>query len=137
MVMVRVLLVGSGGREHAIADALARGKECDIYAYMGSNNPGIARLSKERVVGNVNDVGAIAKWALARKTELAVIGPEAPLEKGLANELGKHEVLVCGPTREASRIEWDKAYARVLMKDNRIPGCPKFLATSDAREAAE
>jgi len=135
--MVKVLLVGSGGREHALADALARSEGAEVYSYMSSNNPGIVRLSKETVVGDVTDVGSIVKWAKSKKTTVAVIGPEAPLEKGLADELVKSEVLVCGPTRNTSRIEWDKVYARNLMRELNMRECAKYVATNDPKEAAE
>ncbi len=135
--MARVLLVGSGGREHAIADALSRSDGCKIYSFMSSRNPGIVRLSEEWTVGDVSDVASVMKWASARKIEAAVIGPESPLQHGLADELEKNEVLVCGPGKAASRLEWDKSFARELMKKNKIPGCPKFISTSDAKQAAE
>ena len=135
--MTRVLLVGSGGREHAIADALSRSDGCELYSFMSSRNPGIARLSKESAVGDVNDVAAVVKWANARKIEVAVIGPESPLQNGLADELEKNEVLVCGPSKAASRLEWDKSFARELMRSSKIAGCPKFISTSNAREAAD
>src|SRR4030042_3220964 len=100
--MTHVLLVGSGGREHAMADALARSDGCELFSFMSSRNPGIVRLSREWAVGDVSDIAAAVKWAVGRKIEVAVIGPEAPLEKGIADELEKNEVLVCGPSRFAS-----------------------------------
>ncbi|RLG18840.1 phosphoribosylamine--glycine ligase [Candidatus Micrarchaeota archaeon] len=135
--MVRILLVGSGGREHSIADVLARSEGVELYSYMSSLNPGISNLSKEYVVGNVKELGAIEKWALSKKVELAVIGPEAPLEKGLADALTAKQVKVCGPTRNASRIEWDKAYARKLMQELNMRECARFVATNNLKEAAE
>jgi len=135
--MTRILLVGSGGREHAIADALSRSDNCELFSFMSSKNPGIARISKEFVVGDINNVAEVKKWASGRRVEVAVVGPEAPLEKGLADELVKNEILTCSPSRAAARIEWDKSFARNLMYKHCIPGSPKFHIAKTAREAAE
>ncbi|MFA6036140.1 MAG: phosphoribosylamine--glycine ligase [Candidatus Micrarchaeia archaeon] len=137
MRMVRVLLVGSGGREHALADALSRSDKCELFSFMSSKNPGIARLSKEFVVGDINDIASVVKLAKSKRAEVAVVGPEAPLEKGLADELVKNEILTCSPSRAAARIEWDKSYARSLMHQHKIPGSPKFHIAKTARDAAE
>ncbi|MEM3690684.1 MAG: phosphoribosylamine--glycine ligase, partial [Candidatus Micrarchaeia archaeon] len=115
--MERVLLVGNGGREHAIARAVKRSNgSVQLYAFMGAKNPGIARLCEEFVVGNTLDAGAVAKFATSKRISLAVIGPEAPLEAGVVDELQKNGVGCAGPTRSAARMETDKGFARELLK---------------------
>ncbi|MEM3555978.1 MAG: phosphoribosylamine--glycine ligase [Candidatus Micrarchaeia archaeon] len=134
--MERVLLVGNGGREHAIARAVKRSNgSVQLYAFMGAKNPGIARLCEEFVVGNTLDAGAVAKFATSKRISLAVIGPEAPLEAGVVDELQKNGVGCAGPTRSAARMETDKGFARELLKKYKIKGSPAFGVFTDVNEA--
>jgi len=127
---MKVLVVGGGGREHAIVEALHR-SHVDIYAAMANQNPGIRRRSVEVLLGDVTDVERIVSWAKGRAIELAVIGPEAPLEKGIANALEAAAIPTVGPSREAARLETNKEFTRTLMRDHRIPGSPQFWAFDD------
>ena len=86
---MNILVVGSGAREHAIAKSLA--KTADVFTYMGRKNPGLARLSKEYEVADESDFENIIKFAQDNEIEIAFIGPEAPLEKGIVDELEKVE----------------------------------------------
>lgn len=136
--MERVLLVGNGGREHAIARAVKRSNgPVQLYAFMGAKNPGIARLCKEFVVGNVLDAKAVAEFAVSRGITLAVIGPEAPLEAGVVDELLKNGVECAGPTKSAARLETDKGFARELLKKYRVKGSPAFGVFTDLGEACD
>lgn len=84
---MKVLLVGGGGREHAIAEAIARSKKTpQLYAVMGKKNPGIARLCKDFLLVKETDPSIVA-YALKNEIELAVIGPEAPLAAGIPDLL--------------------------------------------------
>jgi phosphoribosylamine--glycine ligase len=130
-----VLLVGGGGREHAIARALA--PDCDLYACASNRNPGIARLADgfesvdetdpEVVVGVADSVGAT----------LAVIGPESALEAGVADALDDAGVYTFGPRAAEARIETDKAFQRRFMRDNGVPGCPDFETFDDVEAACD
>lgn len=123
---MKVLLVGGGGREHAIAESIARGrKNPEIYAVMVRKNPGIARLCKDFWLGKETDT-AIVDYALKNKIELAVIGPEAPLAAGIPDLLWDAGIPVMGPRRLAAQIEFDKAWTRVFMRKYGISGCPEF-----------
>jgi len=140
--VVKVLLVGSGGREHAIAAALCRSAEhVQLYAFMGSNNPGITRLVDEHkgkfVIGDIRDADAVVKWALSAGVDYAVIGPEVVLEAGVVDKLEESGIRCASPLREAARIETDKAFARELMKKYNIPGVPRFGVFSNPEEAAK
>lgn len=123
---MKVLLVGGGGREHAIAEAIARsGKNPELYAVMGRKNPGIARLCRDILLVKETDP-AIVDYALKNKIELAVMGPEAPLAAGIPDLLWDAGIPVVGPRKPAARIEFDKAWTRAFMRKYGISGCPEF-----------
>ncbi|MEM3400301.1 MAG: phosphoribosylamine--glycine ligase [Candidatus Micrarchaeia archaeon] len=132
---MRVLLVGNGAREHAIGLA-AKNSGAELYAYMTSKNPGIARLCSDFAVGEAK-VEPIVSWALSKKIELCVVGPEAYLEMGISDAMWKNGIKCVGPIKEAARIEWDKAFARNLMKKHGISGCPKFGVFTDVKKASD
>lgn len=123
---MKVLLVGGGGREHAIADAIIRSKKNpELYAAMSKKNPGIARLCKDFLLIKETEP-SIIDYAVKNKIELAVIGPEAPLAAGIPDLLWDAGIPVVGPRKLAAQIEFDKAWTREFMKKYKIPGCPGF-----------
>jgi len=124
---VKVLLVGGGGREHAIAKALLRSR-VDLYAVMANHNPGIRRAATEVLLHDVTDVPTVTAWANARGIDLAVIGPEAPLAAGVVDSLEAASIPTVGPDREAAQLETSKEFARDLMRDFRIPGTIDYWA---------
>ena len=130
---MNILVVGSGAREHAIAKALD--KTADVYTYMGRKNPGLAKISKEYQVGDESDFGAIINFAKDNSVEIAFIGPEAPLEKGIVDEFAKEGISSVGPTKEAAQIETNKAFMRKLFEDYDIPGSIKYGTFYDMDEA--
>jgi len=130
-----VLLVGGGGREHAIARALAG--DCDLYACASNRNPGIASLASGFEAIDETDVEAVVDYAAAVEADLAVIGPEAALEAGVADALGDAGVYTFGPGAESARIETDKAFQRRFMRDNDVPGCPEFETFTDMEAACD
>ena len=125
--VMKVLVVGGGGREHAIVEALRR-SQADVYAAMSNQNPGIRRRSKDVLLGDVTDVERIVSWARGHGIELAVIGPEAPLEKGISDALEAAAIPTVGPSREAAQLETNKEFTRTLMREHQIPGFPQFWA---------
>jgi phosphoribosylamine---glycine ligase len=111
---VRVLLVGSGGREHALAWALARSPALrDLHAAPG--NPGIAQFGTCHPVGSDDPEGLLA-LANSLDADLVVIGPEAPLVDGLGDLLRHSGIAVFGPGGNAARIEGSKAFAKDVME---------------------
>ena len=130
-----VLLVGGGGREHAIARALA--PDCSLYAVAGNRNPGIVDLADgfEQIDGT--DAEAIREYAEEIDATLAIVGPEAGLQAGVADELDATGIYTFGPQAEEARIETDKAFQRQFMQDNDIPGCPVFETFDDMDAACE
>ncbi len=123
---MRVLLIGSGGREHAIAESVMRSEKSPVlFAAMSKKNPGIAPLCRNFLLVNETDP-IIVDFALTNDIEIAIIGPESPLAAGIADMLWEAGIPVVGPRRLAAQIEFDKAWARNLMKKYGISGCPIF-----------
>ena len=118
--MPRVLVVGSGGREHALARALARSPRApEVLVTPGS--PGTARDGFEGLDVSAGNLNGIVAAARARRVDLVVVGPEAPLVGGLVDMLGEAGVRAFGPSGPAARIEGSKAYAKELMRDVGVP----------------
>ena len=118
--MPRVLVVGSGGREHALARALARSPQApEVLTTPGS--PGMERDGFEGLGVSVGDLNGIVAAARARRVDLVVVGPEVPLVGGLVDMLGEAGVRAFGPSAAAARIEGSKAYAKELMRDVGVP----------------
>lgn len=116
---MRVLLIGSGGREHALAWRLADSPLCTAL-YCAPGNPGIEQVA-ELVPIAVDDLAKIESFVRQQKIELVVIGPEDPLAMGLTDRLQKAGVKVFGPNRAAAQIEADKWFAKEIMRNQSIP----------------
>lgn len=116
---MKVLVVGGGGREHALAWSLSRSPRVD-RVLCTPGNPGIAELA-ECVQTTDGSPRAIAELAESRRVDLVVIGPEAYLEAGVVDELLKRGIRAFGPARASARIETDKAFAKQLMEAKGIP----------------
>ncbi len=129
---MRILVVGTGAREHAICKAI--GNEAELHSIMSNKNPGIARISKFEI-SSEKDIGAVKKYALDNKIDIAVIGPEAPLEMGIVDSLQEAGIGCVGPTKEAARIETDKAFMRKLFEDHKIPGSLVYKVFDNAKDA--
>jgi phosphoribosylamine---glycine ligase len=131
---VRVLLLGSGGREHALARSLAADPEVtDLHAAPG--NPGIAALATLHAV-SLADTGAVAGLARSLSPGLVVIGPEAPLVAGLADRLAESGLMCFGPSGQAAMIEGSKSFAKQVMAEGGIPTAAARTCTGPA-EAQE
>lgn len=116
---MKVLIIGSGGREHAIAYALKKSKKVDeIHAIPG--NPGIGEIGTCHP-GSVEDLEGILKFVEDNSIDLTVIGPEVPLCKGLADLLESHGHKVFGPTKFAATLEGSKAFSKDFMARHNIP----------------
>ena len=112
---MRVLLVGSGGREHALGWKLARSARVDELISL-PGNPGLAELGPTVEGIATTDVGAIAAMARVHDVDLVVIGPEAPLAAGVVDAVSRLGIPVFGPTRAAARLESSKGFAKEVMR---------------------
>jgi len=116
---MKILVVGGGGREHALVWAIARsGGAMKLYAAPG--NPGIAEYA-ECIPIKAEDVTGLAKFAVSEGVNLVAVGPEVPLCMGIADILGEAGVAVFGPSAGAAAIEGSKVFAKTLMRKYRIP----------------
>ena len=112
---MRVLLVGGGGREHALGWALTRSPQVDELISL-PGNPGLAELGLVVEGVEPTDVGAVAALARVHRVDLAVVGPEAPLAAGVADAMATLGIPVFGPIRAAARLESSKSFAKEVMR---------------------
>jgi len=134
---LKVLVVGGGAREHAICDAVVLSKNSELYSVMSNLNPGIKDISKDFLKEKETNIDEVIDYAKLNGIDIAIIGPEAPLEAGIVNELNKAGINACSPTKEAARIETDKEWMRNLLKKYKIPGqlkCKTFNDIENARK---
>lgn len=117
--MKKVLVIGSGGREHAIVEALSRSPQVDKI-YCAPGNAGIAALAECVAIG-VEDVDALAKFAEDNAIDLTVVGPEAALAVGVADRFQEKGLRIFGPKKAAARIESSKEFAKEIMDKYGVP----------------
>jgi phosphoribosylamine--glycine ligase len=126
---MRILVIGSGGREHALVWALRRTASQPLEIFCAPGNAGIAELA-ECVPISVNDIPALISLSQERRIDLNVVGPEAPLAAGIVDEFEKRGRRIVGPGREAARLESSKAFAKDFMRRHAIPTAHYRIASS-------
>lgn len=116
---MKVLVIGGGGREHALAWKLAQSPKVQ-RVYVAPGNAGTAR---DKNLQNIafQDVVSLRQWAQEEKIGLTVVGPEAPLADGVVDEFRAHGLRIFGPTRAAAQLESSKAFSKAFMKRHGIP----------------
>ncbi|WP_341718382.1 phosphoribosylamine--glycine ligase [Micromonospora sp. FIMYZ51] len=125
---MRVLLLGSGGREHALALGLAEDASVsELIAAPG--NPGIARIARQQRQVDLADPAAVAGLAVEVAADLVVVGPEAPLVAGVADAVRAKGIAVFGPSAEAARLEGSKAFAKDVMTAAGVPTARAYTCT--------
>lgn len=129
---MKILVIGRGGREHALAAALAASEQC-TQLFCAPGNPGMARLGTIVPVGD-SDVEAMTAFAVQEGIDLAVIGPESALAAGMADALTEAGIRVFGPSQAAAQVESSKDFAKRIMEKYHIPTAA--YRTFDTVEAA-
>ena len=132
---MKILVVGSGGREHAITWRLAQDEAChELFCAPG--NAGTAAIATNVAIG-AEDVEGVAAWAAENRPDLVVVGPEAPLVKGLVDALDKIGVAAFGPVAAGARMEGSKRFAKEVMKAAGVPtGMAETFTDAAAAKAA-
>jgi phosphoribosylamine--glycine ligase len=120
---MNVLVVGSGGREHALCWKLRQSPLCKRL-FCAPGNPGTKQVA-DNVDIAADDIAGLLRFAIAENIDLTVVGPEAPLCAGIVDEFQKQKKLCFGPSKAAAEIEGSKAFAREVCRRHRIPG-PSF-----------
>ncbi len=124
--MTNVLLVGNGAREHALAYALKKNPDVNLFAVLSSRNPGIVPLCREAAFCRYDDFDAISEFLDGKDICYAVIGPEDPLEKGIVDFLEGKGIPCVGPKKKLAQLESSKSFTRNLLTKHGIPFNPAF-----------
>jgi phosphoribosylamine--glycine ligase len=127
---MKILLVGSGGREHALALGLHQDPSV-TQLHCAPGNPGIAQLAQLHPV-DVTDNAAITKLALELGVDLVVVGPEVPLVNGAADAIRAAGIPVFGPSKAAAQLEGSKNFAKEVMRDAGVPTARSFTCTTQS-----
>ena len=133
---MKVLAIGGGGREHAAVEALFR-SGAEVYSVMKNANPGIISRSKKYLLCDEKDTAKVCAFAKENDIKLAFVGPEAPLEVGIVDELEKIGVRCASPTKAAARIETSKSFMRDLVNKYKIDGNLAYASFDNAKDAEE
>lgn len=131
---MRILIVGNGGREHALAWKLAQSPRCS-QLFIAPGNPGTAALGTNLDIG-AGDIDALVDFATEHEIDLTVVGPEQPLVDGLVDTLLEAGLRTVGPTAAAAQLEGSKAFAKQFMSDFAIPTAAYRTFTRDETEEA-
>lgn len=131
---MKVLIIGSGGREHAIGIAVSKSPLCDEIIFAPGNS-GMSKIGKCYDV-SATDINALCKIAQDEQVGLTIVGPEQPLVAGIVDLFEKENLIVFGPTAAAARIEGSKAFSKDIMKKYNVPTAAyeKFTELSKAKD---
>lgn len=132
---MKVLVIGSGGREHAILWALKRTSSVPLDLYCAPGNGGISQIA-ECVPLSVTDQSSLIEFVRANAVDLTVVGPEGPLAEGIVDAFERSGLVIMGPSRAASRLESSKAFAKDFMRRHLIPTAD-YCTVNSAAEALE
>ena len=129
---MKTLVIGGGGREHALAWRLSQSERISKL-YVAPGNGGTATDKRFETV-NITDPVALREWAQKEKIALTVVGPEGPLAAGVVDEFRAHGLRIFGPTQAAAQLESSKAFSKAFMKRHKIPTA-EYEAFTDAAAA--
>lgn len=126
---MKALVIGSGGREHAIVWALKRTSNLPLDLYCAPGNAGISQLA-ECVSISSGDHKSLIEFTEANGIDMTIVGPEGPLAEGIVDEFARHGLNIIGPSRAASRLESSKSFAKDFMRRHKIPTAEYCVANS-------
>src|SRR3989304_3087203 len=129
---MKILVIGSGGREHSLVWKISQSPRVEKI-YCAPGNGGIGEMAELVPIGP-EEIEKLADFATKEKIDLTVVGPELPLTLGIADLFSKRGLRIFGPNREAARLEGSKAFAKEILKENRIPTA-SFATFSEASSA--
>ena len=129
---MKILVIGSGGREHSLVWKISQSPRVKKI-YCAPGNGGIGEMAELVPIGP-EEIEKLADFATKEKIDLTVVGPELPLTLGIADLFSKRGLRIFGPNREAARLEGSKAFAKEILKENRIPTA-SFATFSEASSA--
>jgi phosphoribosylamine---glycine ligase len=132
---MKILVVGSGGREHAILWALKRTSPDPLELYCAPGNAGIAEIANCAPIGPA-DISGLAEFASTNAMDLTFVGPEGPLAAGIVDEFESRGLAVVGPSRSAARLEASKVFAKEFMARHKIPTA-RFKVAGSVAEALQ
>ncbi len=124
---MKILLIGNGAREHAMAEAFKKSPKCnELLVFASAMNPGIRDLASIYHVGDLSDMKAIQDFAAKTKPDFAVVGPENPMADGVVDILALIGIPSASPTKKSSQLESSKSFTRNLLAKHNVPGGPQF-----------
>jgi phosphoribosylamine--glycine ligase len=126
---MNILVIGSGGREHALLWALQKSARGSINLYCAPGNAGIAQIA-ECISINATDVSSLAGFAQEKRIDLTIVGSEAPLAVGVVDEFERRGLVIAGASRAAARLESSKAFAKDFMARHSVPTAHYKIAHS-------
>ena len=129
---MRVLLVGNGGREHALAWKIGQSPLLEEL-FIAPGNAGTASVGTNLSIQD-SDIDGLCQYAISKNIDLTIVGPEGPLSAGLVDKFSTVGLKAFGPSRRAAQLEWSKTFAKNFMKDNNIPTSDSL--TVDTRDEA-
>ena len=124
---MKILIIGSGGREHCLAWKIAQGRQASKI-YCAPGNAGTAPIA-ENVAIDADNVSALAEFAQKNKIDLTVVGPEGPLVAGIVDEFQKRKLKIFGPSAAAAMLEGSKAFAKQIMEKADVPTAEFHVVT--------
>src|SRR3990167_7741156 len=130
---MKVLVIGSGGREHALVWKIAQSRKVERI-YCAPGNPGTSQLA-ENIAIDVLDLNGLLKFAKDNKIGLTIVGPEIPLIDGIVDLFTKNKLTIIGPDKKAAQIEGSKVFAKKLLLKYKIPTA-KFKVFDNYRKAS-
>lgn len=134
--MKKILLVGSGAREHVLAETILRSpQEPQLYVFAKTNNPGIMHMAQGYHLGNLMSNEEVIAYALEIRPDFVIIGPEDPIGNGLADALLAVGIDAVAPFQKVAQLEASKSFTRDLLAKYKIPGNPRYGVFCDIDEA--